>query len=169
MTWKQNGISLLKYYSVIFFLLFFKDFISFFVNSKKFAIFKCRAIGRLVNKILLARNEHVVDIFTSDNMENILLCIFQFLTACVLYNKLIYVLVIHQCNQIFRGLDRKASDKYSTIAVNPNIANYWYVSIIQSYVFACIDECTCYSHLTWKKVLKIIVALCIHAVCNNKR
>ena len=68
-------------------MLFFKDFLSFFVNSINFAIFKCRAKGRLVNKILLARNEHVIDIFTSEDMENILLCISRYLTAYYIINR----------------------------------------------------------------------------------
>ena len=68
------------------FMLVFKGFISFFVNTKNFAIFKCRAKGRLINKILLARNEHVIDIFTSEDMENILLCISRYLTAYYIIN-----------------------------------------------------------------------------------
>ena len=44
--------------------------------------------GRLVNKIILARNEHVIDIFTSEDMENILLCIFRYLTAYHIIKKI---------------------------------------------------------------------------------
>ena len=78
-------------------MLFFKVFLSFFINSKNFAIFKCRAKGRLVNKLLLARNEHVIDIFTSEDMEiedmeNILLCIFRYLTTYYVINCFIWPL-----------------------------------------------------------------------------
>ena len=63
----------------------------FYIIFRKFEKFrhlsvKCRAKGRLVNKILLARNEHAIDIFTSEDMENILLCIFRYLTAYYIIN-----------------------------------------------------------------------------------
>ncbi len=45
---------------------------NWFATLKKVAILKTK---------LLAGNDHVIDIFTSEDMENISLCIFQYLTV----------------------------------------------------------------------------------------
>ena len=84
-------------------MLFFKILYHFSQIRKISPSFKCRAKGRLVNKILLARNEHVIDIFTSEDMENILLCIFRYLTAYYIINIQYYKTEIFGELQFFGG------------------------------------------------------------------
>jgi hypothetical protein len=43
---------------------------------------------------LLAENDHVIDIFTSEDMENISLCIFQYLTVYYIVNWFILLVVV---------------------------------------------------------------------------
>ena len=50
---------------------------NWFATLKKVAILKTK---------LLAGNDHVIDIFTSEDMENISLCIFQYLTVNYIIN-----------------------------------------------------------------------------------
>ncbi len=50
---------------------------NWFATLTKVAIFKTK---------LLAGNDHVIDIFTSEDMENISLCIFQYLTVNYIIN-----------------------------------------------------------------------------------
>lgn len=43
-----------------------------------------------IGLIQLVENDHAIDIFTSEDMENVLQCISQYLTSCLLYITNIY-------------------------------------------------------------------------------
>ena len=55
---------------------------NWFATLTKVAILKTK---------LLAGNDHVIDIFTSEDMENISLCIFQYLTVNYIINNYMHL------------------------------------------------------------------------------
>ena len=64
-------------------------FFSFYKDESWFAILKTK---------LLAGNDHVIDIFTSEDMENISLCIFQYLTVNYIIINIIYHTQLYCCS-----------------------------------------------------------------------
>ena len=48
---------------------------------------------------LLAGNDHVIDIFTSEDMENISLCIFRYLTVYYTINQFIIWMLVKYCKK----------------------------------------------------------------------
>ncbi len=64
-------------FATITYCFFFQQNENWFAALTKVAILKTK---------LLAGNDHVIDIFTSEDMENISLCIFQYLTVNYIIN-----------------------------------------------------------------------------------
>jgi hypothetical protein len=63
-------------------------------DENSFAVFCCHC----KNIKLLAEKDHVIDIFTSEEMGNILLCIFRNLTVCYIIKR--GLAIVQQTQQI---------------------------------------------------------------------
>jgi hypothetical protein len=123
----KEYLGIISVFSCSIFIFLITDML-FFIEQRQKLVRRSSNERRHFENTFLAGNDHVIDIVTSEDMENISLCIFRYLTVCYIIKLYYYIIllnyVFHRFQVLFMNWLLSRSCTFVSIALRTSMQRY---------------------------------------------